>query len=107
MSDMGQVMKGRIRKENWSGRQELQGNSGRINITASSRQLPQGATTGCVVTSHATGFRGIQSYSSGGECYNQKGLSMSVKWVDATIADRDEVMKQDDMGHCGNRQLYG
>jgi len=32
---------------------------------------------------------------------------MSVKWVDATIADRDEVMKPDDMGRCGNRQLYG
>ena len=68
------------------------------------------ATTGGdegVVTSHATGLRGIQSYSSWGKCYNQKGLSMSVRWVDAIIADRDEVMKLDDMGRCGNRQLYG
>jgi hypothetical protein len=40
------------------------GNSGDINITASDRQLPLEATTG-VVTSHATGFRGIQSDSSG------------------------------------------
>jgi hypothetical protein len=32
---------------------------------------------------------------------------MSVKWVDATIADRDEVMKLDDMGRGRNRQLYG
>ena len=108
MLDIGQVMKGRIKKrklvrsagatgELWTHKYN------RIRSTATTR----GDDGGCGNQPRDGFQKDTKLFKRGGMLQSKKGLSMSVRWVDATIADRDEVMKQDDMGHCGNRQLYG
>jgi hypothetical protein len=53
-----------------------------------------------VVTSHARRVQGYKAIQS--EHVTIKKGSFHVReMVDATIADRDEVMKLDDMGRCG------
>jgi len=100
---MGQVMRGRGRKKEEETGQvgRSYSNSGRINITASDRRLPHSGNDGGWSPATRDGFRDTKLFKRE-DVTIKKGSFHVREMVDATIADRDEVMKLDDMGRCGN-----